>query len=77
MGSLLHANAKTTPRIRKEIQESLESAPKLAKSYSLNIKTVLKWKKAEGIVDKRSGPKQPKSALSTIQQQIIPFIKNK
>ena len=30
MGSVLHANAKTTPRIRKEIQESVESAPTLA-----------------------------------------------
>lgn len=71
MGSLLHANAKTTPRIRKEIQDSLESAPKLAKRFNLNVKTVLKWKKAASVEDKRSGPIQPKSALSETQQQII------
>jgi predicted transcriptional regulator len=64
MGILLHANAKTTPRIRKEIQESLQSAPKLAKRFNLNVKTVLKWKKAASIQDKSSGPIQPKSALS-------------
>ncbi|MBD3795278.1 MAG: IS481 family transposase, partial [Epsilonproteobacteria bacterium] len=33
MGSLLHANAKTTPRIRKEIEESKESIAKLAIKY--------------------------------------------
>ena len=71
MGSLLHANAKTTPRIRKEIQDSLESGPTLAKRFNLNIKTVLKWKKAGSVEDKRSGPIQPKSALSDTQQQII------
>lgn len=71
MGSLLHANAKTTPRIRKEIQESLESAQKIAKRLNLNVKTVLKWKKAARVEDKRSGPTQPKSALSSTQQQVI------
>ena len=34
MGSVHHANAKTTVRVRKEIQESKESIAKLAKRYS-------------------------------------------
>lgn len=71
MGSLLHGNAKTTPRIRKEIQESVESAAEIAKRLNLNIKTVLKWKKADSVDDKRSGPIQPKSVLSSTEQQII------
>ena len=71
MGNILHANAKTTPRVRKEIQESMESAPKLAKHYGLNVKTILKWKKALQVEDKRSGPTQPKSVLSSTEQQII------
>ena len=71
MGNLLHANAKTTPRIRKEIQESLESAPKLAKRFNLNVKTVFKWRKSASVEDKRSGPTQPKSVLSSTQQQVI------
>ncbi|MBD3795695.1 MAG: hypothetical protein IE881_07160, partial [Epsilonproteobacteria bacterium] len=40
------ANAKTTPRIRKEIEESKESIAKLAIKYNLNPKTVQKWKNA-------------------------------
>ena len=71
MGSILHANAKTTPRIRKEIQNSMESAPKLAKLYGLNIKTVYKWRKSGSTEDKRSGPLKPRSVLSDTEQQII------
>ena len=71
MGSLLHANATTTPRIRKEIQESKESAPKLAKRLGINVKTVLKWRKAKNTNDKRSGPIEPKSALSLVEQNMV------
>jgi transposase-like protein len=71
MVSLLHANAKTTPRVRKEIQESTQSIAALAAQYNLNPKTVMKWRHAERIVDKRSGPTKPKSVLSTIEEQII------
>ena len=71
MAHVLHKNAKTTIRVRKEIQESLESAPKLAKKYSLNVKTVLKWKKADDVEDKKSGAKKPKSSLTDLEQQII------
>ena len=34
MGNILHLNAKTTIRVRKEIHESKESILKLAKKYS-------------------------------------------
>ena len=72
MGSILHANAKTTPRLRKEIQEPLESATKLAQRLNLNVKTVLKWKKSANVKDKAlSGAIGPKSALSLTQQQVI------
>jgi transposase InsO family protein len=68
---LLHANAKTTPRIREEIQNSKESIAKIAKRLNLNEKTVAKWRNAGRVVDKRSGPIEPKSALSTSEQQVI------
>lgn len=71
MGHILHSNAKTTIAVRKEIQNSKESNAKLAKKYSLNIKTIIKWKKRSEVLDKRSGPIQPESNLSKIQQEII------
>ena len=42
MSIILHPCAKTTPRIRKEIQESNETILALAKRYNINHKTVLK-----------------------------------
>jgi len=71
MGNILHANAKTTPRIRKEIQESTESAAVLAKRYNLNIKTVYKWQRALRIEDNPSGPITIRSSLSATEQQIV------
>jgi len=45
MGSILHPNAKTTPKIREEIQNSTQSYANLAKMYHLNIKTVQNGRK--------------------------------
>ena len=71
MGNILHSNAKTTIRVRKEIQESCESILKLAKKYSLNPKTIVKWKKRENLEDNKSGAKKVKSVLSELEQASI------
>ena len=72
MGSLHHSNAKTTARIRKEIQDSSETIAELAQRLSLNPKTVLKWRHAEGVTDKKSGPTNPHSTvLSAMEEQVI------
>jgi len=72
MGSIQHANAKTTPRIRKEIQASNETVAVLAKRLSLNPKTVIKWKNAPSVEDKKSGPTTPRSTvLSEQEEQVI------
>ena len=41
MGQILHKCAKTTERIRVEIQQSKESIQKIAKRYNVNPKTVI------------------------------------
>ncbi|MFT6219953.1 MAG: hypothetical protein ACJAVG_000661, partial [Rickettsiales bacterium] len=71
MGYILHSNAKTTIATRKEIQNSKESNAKLAKKYSLNIKTIIKWRKRSDVSDKLSGPIKPISVLSATEQEII------
>jgi len=38
MGNILHGGAKTTPKIRKEIQEPVKSIAALARQYDLNQK---------------------------------------
>lgn len=71
MASILHANAKTTPRIRKEIQDANESIAALAARLGLNPKTVAKWKKASSTQDGLSGPKIRPSVLTLAEQQVI------
>jgi transposase-like protein len=71
MGNILHPNAKTTIRVRREIQESKESILKLAKKYSLNPKTIVKWKKRKNLEDNKSGAKTVKSVLSELEQKSI------
>jgi IS30 family transposase len=71
MGTILHGGAKTTPRIRKEIQESKKSLTKLAKIYNLNIKTIAKWKKRSFTEDKRSGKIANNTILSKREEKII------
>ena len=72
MGGIHHANAKTTARIRKEIQDSDETIAQLSERLSLNPKTVLYWKHAGRVTDKKSGPKEPRSTvLSEAEEQSI------
>ncbi|MEQ1484883.1 MAG: hypothetical protein ABL913_04840, partial [Methyloglobulus sp.] len=71
MASILHGNAKTTPRIRQEMQDADESLATLAARYSLNEKTVLKWTHADGVEDKKSGPATRRSVLTEVEQQAV------
>ena len=71
MGNLYHANAKTTARIRKEIQDSPETVARLAQRLSLNPKTVQYWKQANRVTDKRSGPQSPRSTVLTPEDEQI------
>jgi hypothetical protein len=72
MGNTYHPNAKTTSRIRKEIQDSKESVIKTARRLNLNPKTVQKWRTADRVVDKRSGSSSSsRSVLSTADQSVI------
>jgi transposase InsO family protein len=71
MGNLLHGSAKTTHRVRKEIQRSDKSIAALARQYYLNPKTVRYWKNAGTIFDKKSGPKTRVSVLNKLEQQAV------
>src|SRR3712207_7707633 len=44
MGAGLHGSARTTPRVRAELQASQEGTRALAARYGLNPKTVAKWR---------------------------------
>ena len=71
MGNILHGGAKTTPKIRKEIQGSDKSIAALARQFGLNPKTVRYWKNSNTVGDKKSGPKTRVSVLTALEQQAL------
>ncbi|MDR0632127.1 MAG: IS481 family transposase, partial [Holosporaceae bacterium] len=51
MGQILHSCARTTEAVRRAIQNSKESLKKLSEKYSVNEKTIAKWKKRDYVHD--------------------------
>jgi len=71
MASVLHGSARTTPRLRAELQASQESTRTLAARYGLNPKTVAKWRKRTTTADAPMGPKAPRSTVLTPAEEAI------
>ncbi len=72
MAAGLHGSARTTPRIRAELQASQEATRTLAVRYGLNEQTVAKWRKRTTTSDQPMGPTRPRSTvLSEVEEAII------
>jgi transposase-like protein len=72
VADVLHGSARTTPRVRAELQASQESTRALAARYGLNAKTVAKWRKRSSTADRPMGPSKPKSTVLTeIEEAIV------
>lgn len=71
MGQVLHGSATTTEAVRRAIQHSQESLRALSKRYGINQKTVAKWKKRSSTADLKTGPKEPKSTVLSIEDEAV------
>jgi transposase InsO family protein len=71
MAGVLHGCARTTPRIRSELQGSKESTRTLARRYGLNPKTVAKWRRRETTVDGPMGPKVRRSSVLRPEEEAL------
>src|SRR3954465_13259456 len=71
MGQVLHGSATTTEAIRRAIQHSKESLRALSRRYGINQKTVRKWKARSSVVDRRTGPKEPRSTVPSIEEEAV------
>jgi transposase-like protein len=71
MGQVLHGCATTTEAIRRAIQHSQESLRSLSKRYGINPKTVAKWRKRGSVADLRTGPRDAKSTVLSIEDEAI------
>jgi transposase-like protein len=65
MAAGLHGSARTTPRVRAELQAAKEGTRSLAARYGLNPKTVAKWRRRSTTADAPMGPSQPCSTTLT------------
>ena len=67
----LHALAKTTPAVRKYIQESDKSINALARELHLSPSTVHKWKHSKTIYDGSHVPHNLTTSMTTEEEQLI------
>jgi len=65
MADILHGSARTTPRVRAELQASKETTGSLARRYGLSRTTVAKWRSRTTTADAPMGPRDPKSTVLT------------
>src|SRR6202040_449782 len=71
MGQVLHGSATTTEAIRRAIQHSQESLRALARRYGVNPKTIAKWKSRTSAADLRTGPKEPRSTVLSVEEEAV------
>jgi hypothetical protein len=66
-----HGSARTTPRVRRKIQESEEKNTVLAKRINVSRNTIAKWRARESTSDERMGPKYPRSKVLTLNDEAL------
>src|SRR3712207_1297851 len=67
----LHGSARTTPRVRAELQASQEATRILAARYGLNPKTIAKWRQRTTTADGPMAPARPRSKVLTEAEEAI------
>jgi transposase-like protein len=76
MNISLHKNARTTPAIRKEIQEFSVAERERAQRYGLSRATVHKWKHRQSTADASHRPHTLPTTLTPAQELIVVALRN-
>src|SRR5215204_6428120 len=71
MAGGLHGSARTTPRVRAELQASKEKTNALAERYGLTRTTVTKWRARTSTADAPMGPRNPRSTVLTLIEEAM------
>ncbi len=71
MADSLHGSARTTPRVRAELQASQEATSILAQRYGLSRTTVAKWRTRTTTDDAPMGPSSPHSTVLTLAEEAM------
>lgn len=71
MGQVLHGKATTTHVTRAKIQNSKASIAELAIHYSINPKTVRKWKSRDSVEDQKCGSKPGQNSVLSDHEEAL------
>jgi len=71
MAGSLYGSARTTPRVRAELQASQEKTSILAQRYGLSRTTVKKWRARTTTNDAPMGPTSPRSTVLTPAEEAM------
>lgn len=71
MAGSLHGSARTTPRVRAELQASKETTSILAQRYGLSRTTVTKWRGRTTTADAPMGPTAPHSTVLSPEEEAM------
>ena len=69
--SQIHPQARTTPRVRAEIQASTDSPSELARRYNISEPTAAKWQGRDSVQDRSHRPHKLSTTLSEAQEAIV------
>jgi transposase InsO family protein len=67
----LHANARTTPATRRELQAATLPTAVLARQYNLSEETVRKWRNREDVQDASHCPHRLNTTLTPAQEAVV------
>ncbi|NEY27807.1 hypothetical protein G4V03_06640 [Escherichia coli] len=73
----LHANATTTPRVRRYIQQSDKSDRVLAQELGISVATVRRWRQRQSVADQHTAPKNVHKVLRPEQSMLINWLRQK
>jgi hypothetical protein len=73
VGQVLHGSATTTHAVRAAIQRSKASIQALSERYSINPKTLAKWRKRTSLEDRPMGPSAPRSTVLSADEETLIF----
>ena len=71
MAGSVHGSARTTPRVRAELQASQEKTSTLAQRDGLSRTTVAKWRARTTTDDAPMGPNSPHSTVLTLAEEAM------
>ena len=71
MAGSLHGSARTTPRVRAELQGSKETTSTLAQRHGLSRTTVTKWRGRTTTADAPMGPTAPHSTVPSPEEEAM------